>query len=314
MKHPIQKILIGFLAIAAILFSGCSKYKFYTMAIDSQRSGAEMSVNAVNISIGKIVYLDNATQKNPRADQDVIVMVHGFGGNKDNWVLLADKMTDDYHLIALDLPGHGDSVSDESLVYTMDNQAAWLNEFMDALHIKKAHVVGNSMGGAICIAFTHRYPDKVSSMTLIDSAGLHVTDSEYLLLLKQGINPLVVGNREEFAHLMDFVMEKKPYIPGPILSVLAEQKIARKAMDEKIFKDMVTDINQVGDFLSEIHTPTLILWGDHDRVIHVDNAEAFHQKIQGSQSVILAGVGHIPMIEVPKKTNENYRQFLSSIQ
>ncbi|MBU1172846.1 MAG: alpha/beta hydrolase [Proteobacteria bacterium] len=313
LKH-LKEIFVVCLVMVAVLFSGCSNYKIYTMAINNTRSVANLSLKKVMISMGEIVYLDNASDNHPRIDQDVIVMVHGFGGNKDNWVLMADEMTKKYRVIALDLPGHGDSASDESISYTIENQAKWLNEFMDKLHIKKAHMIGNSMGGAICVEFTHLYSEKVLSMTLVDSAGLNKTESEYIQLLKKGVNPLVVGNPDEYKKLMDLVMEKKPYMPGSMIAVMTEQKIARKAMDEKIFKDILTDVSQVGDFLSDIHTPTLIIWGDHDRVIHVDNAEEFHQRIKGSQKVILEGVGHIPMVEAPRKTGEAYKEFLSAIQ
>ncbi len=300
------------MVVSLFLISGCSKYKLYDMAIDSSRSSAGLAVKKVDISIGEIVYLDNASTNDTRENQDVIVMVHGFGGNKDNWVLLAKEMGKDYRIIALDLPGHGDSVSDKSLSYTIENQARYLNEFLDALGIKKAHVIGNSMGGAISVMFTHLYPAKVLSMTLVDSAGLNKTKSEYFELLEKGVNPLIVTNSDEYDKFLDFVMEKKPYIPGPVNSVMAEQKIDRKAMDEKIFQDILKDRAQVEGLLSGIHAPTLIIWGDKDRVLHVDNAEEFHLRIQGSQKVILPGVGHAPMIEAPKETWQCYKQFLSS--
>lgn len=313
MKH-IKKISIVFIVLSAVLISGCSKYKLYNMAIDSRRSSADLVIKKVVISIGEIVYLDNAPVKQDDQDQEVIIMIHGFGANKDNWLLLSDEMTDDYRIIVPDLPGHGESISDKSLRYTIENQAKWLGEFMETLQIKKAHLIGNSMGGAITVKLTHLYPGKVISLTLLDSAGVRKTESEYAKLLKKGINPLVVGNPEEYKKLMNFVMEKKPYIPGPVISVLTERKIARKSIDKKIFQDIMLDITRVETLLLDIQTPTLILWGDKDRVLHVDNAEEFHLKIKGSQKVILEGVGHMPMIEVPQKTGEYYRQFLSSLR
>jgi pimeloyl-ACP methyl ester carboxylesterase len=123
-----------------------------------------------------------------------------------------------------------------------------------------------------------------------------------------------VGNAEEYEKLMDFVMEKKPYIPGILVSVMAEEKIARKELDQKIFKDIQTDIFVDRARLSSIHTPTLIIWGADDRVIHVDNAEAFHRDIQGSRKVVLAGLGHLPMIEDPKKTCIAYKEFLATLK
>lgn len=309
----LKKIAFVFLILSATLISGCSKYKIYNMAVDGGRSSAGLVVKKVNISIGEIVYLDNSTGKNARQDQEVVIMVHGFGANKDSWVRLSDEMTDDYRILALDLPGHGDSIADLSNSYTVENQAKWLNEFMETLQITKAHVIGNSMGGAISVKMTHLYPQKIISMTLVDSAGAYKTESEFFQLLKKGINPLIVDNFDDFQHLLDFVMADKPYIPGPVLEVLAEKKIARQAIDEKIFQDIRTDMDSVGELLSGLHAPTLIIWGDKDRILHVDNADEFHRRIQGSQKVVFEGVGHVPMIEDPKKTGDHYLRFLSSI-
>lgn len=308
----IKKIVFAFVLISSILISGCSKYKFYSIAINAERNKAELVVKKTAISIGEIVYLDNTSEKAIMENQEVIIMIHGFGGNKDNWLRFSKEMTDDYRILAPDLPGHGDSVSDHSNSYTIENQAKWLNEFMEKLKISKAHIVGNSMGGAISLKLTHLYPEKVSTLTLLDSAGLLKNESEYVGLLKKGINPLVVGSTEEFKELMSFVMEKKPYIPGMIYEVLAEKKIARKAIDKKVFQDMITDINKMEGLLSEIKSPTLIIWGQNDRVIHVDNAEAFHKKIDGSQKIIFENVGHLPMIEAPEKTGEHFARFLLS--
>lgn len=301
------------LAASFFLFFGCSKHQLYHEVLNSARKSAGFTVKKTDIPIGEIVYSDNATEENPREKQDVIVMIHGFGGNKDNWLLLAEEIDRDYRVIALDLPGHGDSVSDTSLSYTIESQAKYLNDFLEAVGVNKAHIIGNSMGGAISVVFTHHYPEKVLSLALLDSAGVNKTKSEYFLLLEKGVNPLIVSNPEEYDRFLDFVMEKKPYIPGPVNSVMAEQKIARKAMDEQIFQDIMKESAGVENLLSGIHTSTLILWGDKDRALHVDNAKEFHLKIRGSRKILLNGVGHVPMIEAPKQTWKYYSGFLSSI-
>lgn len=308
----IKMILFALVLSSSILISGCSKYKFYSVAINAERGKADLVVKKTTISIGDIVYLDNLSEEALKENRDVIIMVHGFGGDKDNWLRLSKEMADDYRILVPDLPGHGDSVSDLSNNYTVANQAKWLNEFMAKLNISKAHIVGNSMGGAISLKVTHLYPEKIASLTLLNSAGFKKNESEFVGLLKKGVNPLVIGSTEEFKELMSFVMEKEPYIPGPVYSVLAEKKIARQKLDDKIFQDIMTDINKVETFLSEIKSPTLIIWGESDRIIHVDNAEMFKQKIAGSQKIIFEEVGHLPMIEAPEKTGENYSRFLLS--
>ncbi len=307
-----RKMIFVFVLISSVLILGCSTYRIYTVTLNAERNKADLVLKNAKISIGDVAYLDNTSEKAIMKNQDVILMVHGFGGHKDHWLFFAERLADDHRIIIPDLPGHGDSISGLSNNYTIENQAKWLNELMKTLNIKKFHIIGNDMGSAVSLKFTHLYPEKIVSLTLLNSAGLLKNESEYVELLKKGINPLVVGSTKEFKELMNFVMEKKPYLPDPVYKILAQKKIARKEIDKKIFNDMMADINKTEDFLSEIKKPTLIIWGKKDRVINVANAEAFHQKIEGSQKIIFKHIGHFPMIEDPKKIGEHYASFLLS--
>lgn len=306
-----KHLTLAILVVAAVVLSGCSKYKMYSMAIESGRSKAGLSLKKATISIGEVVYLDNAEDQGEPKDRGTILMIHGFGGDKDNWIRLCDKMPEGYRFLVPDLPGHGESASDLSNTYTIENQARWLAEFLAAVHVDKVHLAGNSMGGAISVRLALDHPEMVKSLALLDSAGVFRTESEYIKMVKQGVNPLVVSSEEDFKRLANLVMEKRPYVPGPIFQVLTERKIARKAKDEKIFQDMQADILSVENQLPGLNLPTLIVWGDHDRVLHVDNASVFHEKIKGSQLTILENIGHIPMLEDPKKTAGVYEAFLA---
>ncbi len=307
-----KQIVFAFVLLSSILISGCSKKKFYTWTINTQRSKAELVLKKADISIGDVVYLDNTSEKSIMENQDVILMVHGFGADKDNWLFLADKLADDYRIIAPDLPGHGDSIFNLSDKYTIENQAIWLNELMATLNIKKFHIIGNSMGSAISLKLTQLHPEKIISLALLNSGGVAKNNSEFVELLKKGTNRLIAASMKEFDEMINFVMEKPIYLPGPVFKVLADKKIARLGIDKKIFKDMNTDINKTEAFLSEIKKPTLIIWGKKDRVLNVENADVFHRRIEGSQKIILKYVGHVPMIEDPKKIGEYYTSFLLS--
>ena len=82
---------------------------------------------------------------------DVVVLVHGFGGDKDNWAFYAPFLTKRYRLICPDLPGFGDTSRDPALDYDCRLQADRLREFLDALGVEKCHLGGNSMGGYIAL-------------------------------------------------------------------------------------------------------------------------------------------------------------------
>ena len=243
-----------------------------------------------------------------------LLMLHGFGGEKDNWNRFSKKLTDDFRLIIPDLPGHGGSVQDLSLNYAIEEQTKRLKQFVDALGIKKAHLVGSSMGGAIAMRYAFLYPQSVLSLTLIDSAGAVKTPSEFDAFMKKtGKNPMLeIENAQDYQNMTKYVFVDPPYIPGFVIDVLVEERIKRKAIAQKMFREFIVDLDQMST-LSAIHSPTLIIWGAQDKLIHVDNAELLHQKISGSQKEVLEGVGHCPMIEKPEVTTELYRKFLHEI-
>jgi len=297
--------------LSSLTLVGCSKRSLFDALIERQRSKANLVIKTENLKYGKISYLTNTATKN----ETPIVMLHGFGGQKDNWNQFSKKLTDDYRLIIPDLPGHGDSVQDPSLNYGIEEQTKRLKQFLDALGIKKAHLVGNSMGGAIALHYALLYPQAVLSLTLIDSAGAVKTPSEFDIFVKTtGKNPaLQIENAQDFQAMLKYIFANPPYMPGFVVDILLADKLKRKTMEQKMFRDIAVDMDQIG-ILSSIHVPTLIIWGAQDKAIHVDSAELLHEKISGSQKQILEGVGHCPMLEKPDATRELYRKFLQEIQ
>ncbi len=99
-------------------------------------------------------------------------MVHGFAANKDNWTRFAKFVTPVYHVVALDLPGFGDSSCLESASYSIADQAKRLNRFADEIGLKKFYIVGNSMGGHIAGRYTVMFPETVLTLGLFDASGV----------------------------------------------------------------------------------------------------------------------------------------------
>lgn len=297
-------------ALLSLALGGCSKRSVYDSIIEHERNNAKLVVKTAILNYGKVTYLTNTTSKS----ETPIVMLHGFGGEKDNWNRFSKKLTNDYRLIIPDLPGHGDSVHDMSLNYGIDAQTNRLKQFLDALGGQKVHLVGNSMGGAIALRYAFLYPQSVLSLTLIDSAGAVKTPSEFDAMVKAtGNNPFMnIQNSQDYTNMMKYLFVKPPYLPGFAIDVLVAEKVKRKALEQNIFHDIMADMDQTGT-LSSIHSPTLVIWGAQDRVLHLDDAEFLHQKIAGSRKVVLEGVGHCPMIEKPDVTSELYRKFLQGI-
>ena len=167
MRRPSPVYLLIILA-ASLLFSACSRQDIYQTAIDFERSSAGLEAASVAVGNLDIAYLRNQEM----SAGDTIVMIHGFGANKDNWTRLAGHLTDDFNVYAIDLPGHGDSSKPLDIGYRLEDQAGYVAKILEALSVEDAHIMGNSMGGAITALYAANYPGKVKSAVLFDPAGI----------------------------------------------------------------------------------------------------------------------------------------------
>ena len=298
------------LATAAILGIGlvfllASPGTTLSLAKGLERRRAGLSEHTASVGDFEIVYTDGGAG-------EVLLMVHGFNADKDNWTRMAAALTDDYRVVALDLPGFGQSSRIDGLSYDAGTQADRLKAFHDAVGLAAVHLVGNSMGGEIVAVYATRYPEDVATLTLVDAAGVASPQpSEYSRLLAEGKNPLIAGDVDEYDALMDFVFVEKPWVPRPILAHFAQVAIDNRPFTEKIWQDFRGIPSGLEERLSTIAAPTLVIWGDTDRVLDVSMAAVFDDKIPDSRVSILTGVGHLPMLERPDETAALLRDFLS---
>jgi len=303
MSKFLQQLIIIVFTLSIV---GCSTQKLFNIAIDLERSRADLEAKSIELEFGKIAYLDNNIESDT-----TIVLLHGFGGDKDNWNKFSTELNDTYRIIIPDLPGHGESVSNINLDYSTTHQSKMLSTFLDALNVKKIHIAGNSMGGAIAIRYSIENVEKVNSLTLIDSLGMKKTKSEFdLILEKSGLNPMInVCTEEAFNKLLYLGMNEPPYIPGIFMDMLVSRKCARAGIERIIYGEMIKDSN-LDHIVINITVPTIIIWGKKDRVLHVDNAGLFHDAINGSKLVLFEKLGHVSILEDPEKSAQIIEKFI----
>ena len=300
-KSTILIIAVFSIAIATML--SCASY-LYNKTIEDQRSDANLTVKSIDIPDFKIVYAEGGTG-------DTIIMVHGFGADKTVWFKFAKYFTPNYRVIIPDLPGFGDSSKPENAKYNVMSQVERLNFFAKELKLTKFHLVGNSMGGNISGNFAADYPEMVNTLALFDSGGVKPpAKSELVLNLEKGINPLVVTNVNDIDKYLQFVFVKPPQWPSYMKEYIAKRQVEAAPLNKKIFKDYMTDGLILQSKLNKITAPTLIVWGDTDRVLSISAVPIFEKNIKNSKSVIIKECGHAPMYEKPAETASIYQDFL----
>lgn len=235
-----------------------------------------------------------------------IVLIHGFGGDLDNWLFNIDALAESGTVHALDLPGHGQSdkqVQDASL----EGLSAALLGFMDALGIARAHLVGHSMGGAIAAQTALAHPGRVDTITLIGSAGLGeeinsgYTDGFVAAASRRDLKP---------------VLEQLFHDPATVTRQLVDDLLKYKRLDgvdtalQAISQALFADGRQsavLAGALKSASVPTLVLWGESDRVIPAAHAAALGER---ATSEVIGEAGHMVQMEKANRVNELVRSHI----
>ena len=309
---------LGLAALFSLSVVGCTTAP-NTLAINTtqklvqyERNKSDLAVKALTLSSGdKMVYAEN-----DNLTGEPLLLIHGFGGNKDNFTRLANQL-EGYHLIIPDLLGFGESSKPMTADYRSEAQATRLHELLQAKGLtSNIHVGGNSMGGAISVAYAAKYPKDVKSLWLVDSAGFWSAGVPKSL---EGAtldnNPLLINNKEDFYKMYDFVMYKPPYVPKSVKAVFAQERINNKELDAKILEQIVTDnVEERAKIIAQYKIPTLVVWGDKDQVIKPETTELIKEIIPQAQVIIMPEVGHVPMVEAVKDTANDYKVFRDGLE
>ena len=274
------------------------------MFIGLERFSAGFKRKSVQIGDHRIAYSEGGKG-------ETVVLVHGFGASSDSWNRMAGRLTKKYRVIALDMPGWGQSTRIDSTSYAYPQQVERLHQFLGALGLKRFHLAGHSMGGFISSAYAARYPEEVITLGLIAPHGVtEPQPGELALSVATGDNWLVAGNVPEFDRLLDKVFAKRPYLPKSVFKLFAEYAIRGSAKSARIFSEMQSNDPTLEERLPLVQAPTLIIWGDQDRVLHVSGAEVFRRGIKNSELLVLPGIGHMPLIESARECAATWLNFV----
>jgi pimeloyl-ACP methyl ester carboxylesterase len=252
-----------------------------------------------------------------------LVFVHGLSGSWPNWLEQLPVFAQGHRVIALDLPGFGHSpMSREKL--SIAGYARLLDGLLDELEIDAAAVVGNSMGGFIAAELAIAYPQRVERLVLVSAAGISThapAGATRAVPVLRRLERIVMAAGAWTASKSDTVA-RRARLRDATLSVVARHpsRLAAPLAAELLrgagkpgFQqglEAVLDY-EIRERLGEIACPTLIVWGDSDRLINVSDADVFAELIADSRKVVYEDTGHVSMLERPREFNELLAQFLA---
>ena len=290
--YPV-KTLLGVIADPAVPDSEIDAFvaAYVTPAADEGEEDQGPQYEHAETSAGRLRYAK-------RGDSgDSVILIHGFGGDLDNWLFNIDAIGEAATVYALDLPGHGGSV--KSLAHpTLATLVDAVSSFMDAAGIAAAHFAGHSLGGAIGMQMAISHPQKVKSLTLICSAGLGPEFSSYV------DDYVAAGNRKELKPVLERLFADKSLVSRQLVDdVLKYKRIdgvetVLAGLAESIFGGQKQH-NLPGAQLGSRMPPTLIIWGKEDQVITPTHAN----NLPGAKVHVLEGAGHMVFMEKASDVN-----------
>jgi len=295
MGNDTMWVVLSLLVALLLIYLAVQHFRWplFRAAINAQRGKAGLVEKRITVDGHDIVYLDGGSG-------EPLMLLHGFGANKDNWIQIAPLLAPHYRLIIPDLPGFGDSTRDFDRRYAADDQLDRLHQFIGELGIGPVHLGGNSMGGFLAGLFGARYPDAVRSLWLLAPAGVEAAEpSEYFLALERGENPLLVDTPADFDRLVSLCFTKTPYVPKAFQRCLCERNISERAFNEKVFADIFSNPIALEQAMASCNVKTQILWGDNDRILHPSGAGVLDKVLANVDTHVMQRMGHCPMLERP---------------
>lgn len=310
-----RKLLLTLLGIAiavpaAIWIAGAlAPERTVRAALALERALSGLSRHEVDVDGLRIAYLEGG-------QGEVLLLLHGFGADKDNWTRIARRLTPHYRVIAPDLPGFGESSSPPDARYRYQDQVPRIAAFLDALGIDRVHVGGSSMGGYFAAGLAARHPGRVASAWLLAPGGVAAAQpSEMMQRIAAGQGVVLLPkSRTEYDALIDFVMSDPPWLPGFYIEALSRRAAAREPLWRRIFDDIRLHSPPLEDEVRGLATPTLIHWGEQDRVLHVSGARVLADAMPNAEVVVLPGVGHLPMLEAERRVAKDYLRFRKRLE
>ena len=308
---PFVKVLgLFFGLLLLVLFIVCERDRPVKELIPIYANSSSQFMSILGMQVH---YRDQGVQ----SDSVPLILLHGMSSSLNTWDSVVFYLANHRRVISLDLPGFGLTGPSPENMYNFDYYNKFIDSFTRRLQLTKFTLVGNSMGGSIAWNYALFNPAVVDKLVLIDAVGYPKRGESGSLGFKIASTP-VINNILLFA-------TPKALVRKSLETIYFDQYRVTDAQVERFHDMAIREGNRAaallifkGSFgtsqfkgkIKEIKTPTLVLWGDKDNLISVENAYQFNQDIKGSKLEVYPNVGHVPMEEVPERVAKSILDFI----
>jgi pimeloyl-ACP methyl ester carboxylesterase len=255
-------------------------------------------------------------------DGPVVVLVHGITQDSTTWDELGDRLGATARVIAVDLPGHGGS-DNPAGDHSIGAYASTVRDLLVLLDVDSATVVGHSLGGGVALQFAYQFPEMLDRLVLLDAGGLG-----------REVSPLLRAAALPGAETVLSLLSSRPALALTGLATRAAVALGHRHTDLSGVRQGLAGLADRDNRRAFVHTvratmglrgqrvsaqdklylaelvPTLLLWGQDDRIIPVSHAHAAHELIPQNELRIIPDAGHFPHVDQPDAVLRHIQEFL----
>jgi len=280
-------LLVGVLIAVAMVGFWARPVSYFNGALYLRECMTGVKSRSVQVAGHRMHYLVEGPEGGP-----VAVLVHGLGGRAEDWRELAPYLVKaGYRVYLPDLFGYGRSEKPADFSYSVHDEAAAVVGFLDALGLKQVDLGGWSMGGVIVqhVAFDH--PERVNKLMLFDSVGIYQ-------MPKYDVRLFTPATPAEIDQLDALLMPNPPRVPGFIARDVLRHFREDGWVIHRALDSMRTGQDATDKLLPQLKMPVLIVWGDLDQTIPLEQGERMHKLVPQSEfAVVGPNCGHLAPVQ-----------------
>lgn len=302
--------LAAVLLLAAALLTGCVSFTPYAVVREALPPASLLEIGG---------HLVHVVDRGPREGAEAVVFVHGFGASAYSWRKVTPELVG-YRTIALDLNGFGYTERPHGLEpYTRDGQVELIRGVLDRLGLQRVHLVGHSYGGAIVLTFADRYPERLRSLTVIDSARPDYPETRRRTIarwrpaLDLYLRLWALHYRSIRKALEHSVWDDSLVTPNLVEAYLERLRIEGAA---RAYYGVTAPAPEPREMvrLDRLEMPILVLWGVEDPLIPIAKGRHATAQVPCHRFVAIPDSGHLPMEEQPEAVVRALKSFLADPQ
>jgi pimeloyl-ACP methyl ester carboxylesterase len=311
MKKIFRNILIVVAGLLLLIFVGFYKADIPVELLKSKYAVTPSKFDSIR---GMNVHFRD---EGPASDSIPLVLLHGTSSSIFTWDACTKEWIKEHRVIRMDLPGFALTGPDPNNNYSIEGYVAFVHEFLKRRNVNQCYLAGNSLGGQIAYAYAAYYPNEVKKLILIDPAGYPSANVKGSLAFKLGKLPVlknlltIVTPTSIVRKSIEDVYGNKVLVTDSLVQ-LYEDMACREGNRKALIKRLGLEKNDT-NLVKRVKAPAMIIWGDQDFLIPLENAYKFQRDLANDTLVVMKGIGHVPMEESPDKVVAAVNAFINTI-